>query len=104
MQNRFCTACGVCCHLVFKELAFSFPELAEEVSDMDIGDGVCKYQDEHTKLCTIYENRPWFCNSTKVWERYFKPAGLSLEDACIAYEKQCKALQTKGFVTEEDFY
>ena len=99
-----CTACGVCCHLVFKDLATSFPELEEEVAEMDRGDGTCKYQNEHTKRCDIYESRPWFCDGVKIWEKYFKPAGLSLEDAYGVYEKQCIALQTKGFVTDEDLY
>ena len=105
MQNKFpCTTCGICCHLVFKDLSSSFSELAEEVAEMDRGDGICKYQDEDTKRCDIYANRPWFCDSVKVWERYFKPSGLSLEYTYAIYKKQCKALQTKGFVTEEDFY
>lgn len=31
------------------------------LSEFDRGDGTCKYYDDDTKLCTIYEDRPLIC-------------------------------------------
>jgi len=99
-----CQACGVCCDKVFKEIPTSFPELNKIVAKLDRGDGVCKNFDEETRRCRIYKKRPWFCNGIKIWKKYFKPQGLSLEYAYSLMEKQCLALKTKGTVTEEDLH
>lgn len=47
-----CNACGECCRRVNQ---------SEETTFLDRGDGTCRYFDEQTKLCTIYENRPLVC-------------------------------------------
>ncbi|MDQ0480263.1 Fe-S-cluster containining protein [Hathewaya limosa] len=41
-------------------------------SDLDRGDGVCRYFNCNIKLCSIYENRPEKCNVDKTYERYYK--------------------------------
>ena len=57
-----CDCCGECCrHL----------SLSEIYSDLDRGDGVCKFFDEDISLCTIYENRPIKCNVDAMFETYF---------------------------------
>ena len=41
-------------------------------SDLNRGDGICKYFDEQTHLCSIYDERPEKCNIDKAHERLFK--------------------------------
>lgn len=35
-------------------------------------DGVCRYLDDQTNLCTIYDRRPIFCRVDEGYEVYFK--------------------------------
>ena len=56
-----CTACGKCCRLVGNNAQTSF---------LDRGDGVCRYLNEQTKLCTIYETRPLVCRVEDYYRRY----------------------------------
>ena len=42
------------------------------------GDGICKYLNITTKLCTIYENRPSICNIDLSYDLYFSDK-ISLE-------------------------
>lgn len=50
-EPRFnCSCCGFCCRCIAKVLP-----------KFDRGDGACKYLDEETNLCTIYEDRPLVC-------------------------------------------
>ena len=42
-----CNKCGLCCQ-----------NLNEYYLDLDRGDGVCRYFNEKTRLCDIYEKRP----------------------------------------------
>lgn len=41
-------------------------------SDLDRGDGVCRYFNDKNKLCTIYNQRPVKCNIDKMYDLYFK--------------------------------
>ena len=41
-------------------------------SDLNRGDGICKYFDEQTHLCSIYDDRPEKCNIDKAYEWLFK--------------------------------
>lgn len=58
-----CKKCGMCCRNL---------HLNDLYKDLHEGDGICKYLDEQTNLCTIYENRPLLCNVDKAYEVYFK--------------------------------
>ena len=58
-----CEKCGICCRLVGqtpwgKQLA--------------LPNGVCRWLDQETNLCRIYEERPIFCNVDKYYEKYYK--------------------------------
>lgn len=53
----YCDCCGLCCMNLSK---------SEIYSDLDRGDGICKYFDMDSKLCTIYEERPEKCNVDKM--------------------------------------
>ena len=56
-----CNKCGKCCKM--------FKDLPKELSDLfNRGDGICKYLDDKTNLCTIYEERPDFCNCHKAYK------------------------------------
>ena len=56
-----CDKCGLCC----KCLAYS-----EDGDFLNRGDGVCKYLDETTNLCKIYDFRPEVCRVDKMYKRY----------------------------------
>lgn len=55
-----CKDCpGLCCR-----------QMTKICPDYDNGRGVCKYLDENGK-CSIYEDRPFICNTDKIYEKYF---------------------------------
>ena len=57
-----CDKCGLCCEHVNENL------LGE---GLDRGDGVCMHFDEKDHICSIYSERPIFCNVDKAYEKYF---------------------------------
>ncbi|MCG3746033.1 YkgJ family cysteine cluster protein [Vibrio cincinnatiensis] len=54
-----CSSCGLCCRRVNQSMETAF---------LDRSDGVCRYFDEQTHLCTVYEQRPLVCRV----EDYYK--------------------------------
>ena len=53
MKKNFpCSQCGACCRHV---------DLSELTAYLNRGDGVCRYYDQITHLCTIYDSRPEVC-------------------------------------------
>lgn len=85
-QSFVCDCCGLCCMNLKK---------SEIYSDLDRGDGVCKFFDEKTRLCSIYSERPLKCNVDEMYETYFK-SKLSKE---VYYElnyNACKKLKEEG--------
>lgn len=56
-----CIACGQCCRNV---------HLSPLTNYLSRGDGVCQYLDEDSNLCSIYEERPIFCNITNFFKIY----------------------------------
>lgn len=69
--------------------------LSSLYSDLDRGDGICKYFDTDNKLCSIYETRPLKCNIDKSYELYFKDQLTRDEYYEINY-RACKELKKKG--------
>lgn len=75
-----CDMCGLCCQNL---------KLSEIYSSLDRGDGVCKYYEQKSHRCLIYENRPVICNIEKYYQEYLlgaisKSDYLALNyDACI---------------------
>ena len=61
MKKFVCIQCGTCCRNLDKNNIYN---------DLDKGDGICKYLDELTNLCNIYEARPDKCNVEKGYQ-YF---------------------------------
>lgn len=62
LEKFKCDCCGLCCRHVDRNI-FN--------NNLDRGDGVCKFLDTSKNLCTIYENRPDFCNVEKGYKKYF---------------------------------
>ena len=74
MENKFhCSMCGACCRNLHR-----FGNL---YADLDQGNGVCRYYDQKSKLCSIYAIRPIKCRIVEsysqyashfTWEEYFE--------------------------------
>lgn len=58
-----CDMCGLCCQNLRRSELYSF---------LDRGDGVCKYYDDVSHKCSIYNNRPLICNVEAYYEAYFR--------------------------------
>lgn len=58
-----CDYCGLCCMNL---------RMSPLYSDLDRGDGICKYFNLNTKMCSIYRDRPEKCNVDKTYELYYK--------------------------------
>lgn len=58
-----CTQCGLCCKNV---------HVAPETQFLDRGDGACKYYDDASKKCTIYEQRPNICRVDRMFKLQYK--------------------------------
>ena len=68
--------------------------------DLDRGDGVCKYFDVSTKLCTIYKERPLKCRVEEGYDVYFKdiPYTEYLEQTyagCVLLQDKLKEKEQK---------
>lgn len=77
-----CDKCGLCC-----EHLSSVPLYA----DLDRGDGVCKYFDAKTRLCTIYSHRPKKCNVAAGYQ-WFQDQ-MDYETYLSINEQACKKLK-----------
>lgn len=83
MTNKFlCIRCGMCCKNLDKNNLYS---------DLDRGDGICKYFNETNNLCNIYETRPDKCNVEEGY-KYFKEL-MSLEEYLQYNVRACEKLQ-----------
>jgi len=70
-----CQKCGNCCrHLKNHEL----------YSDLDRGDGVCKYLEGN--LCSIYDKRSDLCRIDDCYEKYFSDLYTKDEYYKLNYE------------------
>lgn len=67
-----CTSCGACCR-----------QLPDFVT-LNRGDGTCRYYDEATRLCTVYDRRPEVCRI----DRYYETRLLDQLDAKVFYTIQ----------------
>lgn len=84
VKTKFpCDKCGICCrHLdSYKPAAY-----------LNRGDGVCKYLDEKTHLCSIYESRPDFCDAEMYYEKEFADK-MTWEEYVKYIRTGCKELQ-----------
>lgn len=56
-----CDKCGLCCQAVRRNPIYE---------ELDRGDGTCRYFDDASRLCTIYERRPLLCNIDGFYDKY----------------------------------
>ncbi len=90
MESMFkCDKCGKCCKMVGQKSMYKH---------LDRGDGICRYFDEDTNLCSIYENRPDICNVDKMYELFYKNILSKSEYYKLNYEA-CKKI--KGIIKGE---
>ncbi len=83
-EGKFiCDKCGLCCTQLNKSSIYV---------ELDRGDGICKFFDEETRLCTIYQARPLMCNIDQAYERYFKDE-LSKEEYYRLNYEVCRQLK-----------
>ena len=75
-----CEQCGCCCRRVGE--SFLGRQMAKS-------DGVCKYLDESTNLCTIYNERPIFCRVDDFYEENLSDK-MSREEFYRLNKEVCK--------------
>ena len=82
MKNIFnCDKCGECCrHL----------DRLDTHKELDSGNGVCIYLKNN--ICSIYENRPIFCNVDEYYELFCKEK-ISKEEYYHINNQVCKMLK-----------
>lgn len=86
--NMFkCACCGCCCRNIL---------LSSIYFKLDCGDGICKYFDEQTSLCSIYEERPIECNIDAMYVKFFKDKMTKGKYYELNYSG-CKALKGQQF-------
>lgn len=78
-----CDKCGLCCRKVSENAIYA---------ELDRGDGICKFFDEMSKLCTIYEDRPLLCNVSKSYELIFQGI-ISREEYEERNQESCRKLK-----------
>ena len=61
-------------------------------------DGICKYLDESTNLCTIYNERPIFCRVDDFYEKNLSDK-MSREEFYRLNKEICKKFQAKSFIS-----
>ena len=82
-MNFECDKCGACCrHLSL---------FGKEYAWLNDGSGKCKYLDNKTSLCTIYEIRPIICRVDEGYYRHFNH--ISIEEYLKITENACKSLK-----------
>lgn len=83
-RSKFpCDKCGLCCRHV---------DEYEPAAYLNRGDGVCKYLDEKTHLCSIYNSRPSFCDTNMYYEQEYKDK-MSWDEYVEYMKLGCKELQ-----------
>lgn len=81
-----CSECGLCCRHIYR---------SSYLKDYQDIDGVCKYLNRKTNLCTIYATRPLVCSVDKYYETYFKEQ-MSREEFYELNYQSCRKLQQEA--------
>lgn len=68
---------------------FNEIELPPEYAQLNDGTGKCKYLKDN--LCSIYDERPFWCNSKLVYEKHFSNK-MSFEEFESVIKKNCEIL------------
>lgn len=81
-----CNQCGLCCCNLHESSIYN---------DLDRGDGICKYFEETTRLCSIYEDRPLKCRVDDMYYIYFRDE-MSLLEYYRLNSDACNILRKRG--------
>jgi hypothetical protein len=81
-----CEKCGNCCRNLSNSPLYK---------ELDTGYGICRYFDESTNECTIYENRPLICRVDEFYEKNLKSV-ISKEKYYEKNKIACRKLQNKA--------
>lgn len=83
-----CDQCGICCkHVNMNPMYVQF----------DSGNGVCKFLDEETNLCKIYNERPLLCNVDAMYDFMYKDQ-MSREEFYELNYQECRKLKAEAGV------
>ncbi|MFR3787315.1 MAG: YkgJ family cysteine cluster protein [Agathobaculum desmolans] len=81
-----CNQCGQCCRHIPDQPQYQM---------LDRGDGICRYLNLSTNLCTIYPTRPLVCNVDAMYDAYFKT--IYTKDKFYKLNQQaCEKLKSMG--------
>ncbi|WP_315275718.1 YkgJ family cysteine cluster protein [Selenomonas sputigena] len=79
-----CTQCGECCKQVGMTIWGK---------NMALPNGICKWLDDSTNLCTIYQHRPLMCNVDAFYEENYAMV-MSREEFYALNRAECLKLQS----------
>ena len=65
------------------------------VDDLSRGDGVCRFLDEETNRCSIYDRRPLICNTDKMFEAFYSQF-MSRDEFDEMNRRACRGLLLHG--------
>ena len=80
-----CDKCGLCCRSIAG---------IEIYANLDRGDGICKFLNEESNLCEIYDERPLLCNVDKSYDYFFSSYMTKEEYEAVNYAA-CQQLKSK---------
>lgn len=86
-----CKRCACCCKNVGSTpwgKEFSLPS------------GICRYLDTTSNLCTIYQQRPIFCNVDAYYEKYLSTI-MTREEFYQLNQQQCEKLYQATYVPKK---
>ena len=67
----------------------------ELYKDLDKGNGICKYFDDITNLCLIYEVRPLKCRVDEMYRVYFAES-ITIDEYYRQNKQACKMLKEES--------
>lgn len=82
MADFVCDRCGLCCQNLKNNPLYD---------DLHDGNGVCRYYDSATHLCSIYDHRPIKCNIKEAYKYY--GFNMPYNEYLELNYKACKALK-----------
>lgn len=85
MHNSECKpiSCGSC-------NAYCCKQMGKIVPEYDRGDGICKYLEDNK--CSIYDERPFICDTVRIYNKYFKDK-YTIEQWNEINRKACEELR-----------
>lgn len=87
-----CEKCGCCCRNVGNTPWAKY---------MALPNGICRYLDQVSNLCTIYDKRPIFCNIDKFYTKFVSDK-MSRENFYVLNKRECLKLQHSFFHVKEE--